>query len=211
MQTKSIIENRVYELTDFLTQEECQSIIDDFKTFHAQNTTTDGEFIFNRFFKNDELKNKYEKLIVEKFENETFVDNENKTFKIIGITNVISITKVDKSRIVSRHRDESFENEKWKIFIYLNETTSGTDFWDNDEKQYSVNAKRGRAILFDMSTQHASQQMNAKHDEIKHAISLRLQTQNVDANENVENDIDEPKTFVDKIFMPRKKTNKKKK
>lgn len=88
----------------------------------------------------------------------------------VDVLNKITLSK-SKSAI-GEHFDKRFDNEKYKLFVYLNDVKNGgTYFKDGNEWIYVENSK-GSIVIFDM---HISHKGDEKQEDIyKYLIGIRL-------------------------------------
>lgn len=88
---------------------------------------------------------------------------------LVGIYPKITITNSKKP--VIRHMDLKFEDERFKILIYLNEVPNGgTIFYDDNP--VLVDNKENRLVLFDITLHHQSHKFDTEIK--KMAIGFRV-------------------------------------
>jgi hypothetical protein len=66
-----------------------------------------------------------------------------------------------------------YDNCPFKLSFYLNDIVdAGTIFYGENDKEVYVQNKMGRAILFDINLEHASQKFTP-HSDIKYVLGAR--------------------------------------
>jgi len=88
-----------------------------------------------------------------------------------GVYPQVTITHSRKP--VSKHTDSKYNDEKYKILIYLNTIENGgTIFFLKENEKRSINNRENRLVVFDMMIPHESEKFQA--GERKMAIGFRL-------------------------------------
>lgn len=144
----------VIYIDDFLSEEvlkTCQGYVG---KFNGQGISTDKDFV-NVFWAQNKEK----------------IQNINSDW--IGLYN--NVTKTNNSKPVDIHLDKKIHNEKYKMFIYLNEVPDGgTVFIDGVDEQLVEN-KLNRLVIFNIGLHHKSQNFLVKNNKfIKKLIGFRL-------------------------------------
>jgi len=126
----------VIYIDDFLSDEVLKTCQDYIDNFYGQGIVGDKSFV-NNFWE----------------ENKEKIQNINSDW--IGLYN--NVTKTNSSEPVNKHLDKKIRNEKYKMFIYLNEVPNGgTIFFDGADEQLVEN-KLNRLVIFNIGLYHKSQ------------------------------------------------------
>jgi hypothetical protein len=126
----------VIYIDDFLSDEVLKTCQDYIDNFYGQGIVGDKSFV-NNFWE----------------ENKEKIQNINSDW--IGLYN--NVTKTNSSKPVNKHLDKKIRNEKYKMFIYLNEVPNGgTIFFDGADEQLVEN-KLNRLVIFNIGLYHKSQ------------------------------------------------------
>jgi hypothetical protein len=126
----------VIYIDNFLSDEVLKTCQDYIDNFYGQGIIGDKNFV-NNFWE----------------ENKEKIQNINSDW--IGLYN--NVTKTNNSEPVNKHLDKKIRNEKYKMFIYLNEVPNGgTIFFDGADEQLVEN-KLNRLVIFNIGLYHKSQ------------------------------------------------------
>lgn len=85
-------------------------------------------------------------------------------------TGTVTLTASRKG--VAWHRDSPRHEGTHKLLIYLNEVPAGGTFFGSPKNPVLVESRIGRAVLFDLRAEHASQTFAPKYRKL--ALGLRL-------------------------------------
>jgi hypothetical protein len=125
------------------------------------------------------------KYIDEKTEGNVFIDDEDKSKNIITILkdclnfpfklkNALSkLTLIKSMKPIPIHQDKVYENEKYKLVIYLNDVKNGGTYFQKNNKEFIyVENKVGSVVIFDMNIPHYGNKK--QENKLKYLIGLRL-------------------------------------
>lgn len=98
--------------------------------------------------------------------------NEN----IIGLQDEVTITNSNKP--IGLHKDAKINDSKWKILIYLNDMENGGTIFIVDDKEYLIENKKNKCLIFDMDLYHKSQNFIATDTKNKLCIGFRAKSAN---------------------------------
>lgn len=140
----------IYIIDDFLSLEDLEYYKDYInKHFSESNVFVSNEDMISTFWK------KYKEKIQSKVD-------------ITGLTNRITMGK---SNIpIPKHTDRCFENEKYKLLIYLNNVPNGGTVFLTQPPQ-KIENKANRLVIFDMSLLHKGECFSG--GQIKYTIGFR--------------------------------------
>lgn len=171
---EAILKDKIFIIDNFIAQNECDEII---KRIDSQNK----KIVYNQFDFTIDSYFYYWDTIGENLRDEYFNVVKNK-YHVNDIQKCVTLTKIDSKHASHKHVDEVFDNEKFKMFIYLNETSGGTNFYNNENK-IEIESKTGRCVIFDISLPHESQKL--KQNEIKYLVGFRLITNEIIEQEKI--------------------------
>ena len=93
-----------------------------------------------------------------------------KELGVFGLSDDITISKNNKP--IPKHRDDKVSGETHKILIYLNDVNNGGGtYFYIDGKEFLVENKVNRLVLFDINIEHKGQEFS--RDCIKKTIGFR--------------------------------------
>jgi len=118
----------------------------------------------NNSIKNDSTITEY---VWNKYRHKFLSVNSN----ITGLTDHVTISNSNKP--VRLHQDRKLLGTKWKILIYLNEIVDGGTIFILDHKDYLVENKPNKMVMFDMDLFHKSQKFQSDKNLKKLSIGFR--------------------------------------
>lgn len=152
----------VYLLKNFLSKKQCEDIITLFTYIKENQCVVEIEHLAKKIWNH----------IGDNIGQMIFNDKRrNKYFKVTGVSNKITVTKVYSP--LSKHRDLKSEGEVYKMYFYLNKISSGggTSFYAHGEKALEIENEPGSGVLFDIDLEHESQRF--PNQERKYVIGVR--------------------------------------
>jgi prolyl 4-hydroxylase len=155
----NIYQNKIFTITDFLSDIECDTFIDNINNkTKIVNFTSASQFKNDKYI-DDKLANSFYDKIKQSFGNE-LIDK----LHIIDVNNLIMTGRYNASQQFNLHTDTGlYFNKKNKIksrytlLIYLNDNYNGgeTGFFDDDFSHIiDIKPKKGMALLFDINMWH---------------------------------------------------------
>lgn len=111
-------------------------------------------------------------------ENETYTNNflrkySEKLSNILTITKILpKVTITNSKKPVIRHTDCRYQDENYKLLIYLNDIPNGGTIFFENRKSILVENKKNRLVIFDMSLPHESQPFTGEVKKL--AIGFRV-------------------------------------
>lgn len=104
---------------------------------------------------------------------ESFWNKYKEKLAPLGITSLENrITVSHLNHAVGIHKDERFGKETHKILIYLNDVENGgTVFFMRDRKEFVLENRKNRLVLFNLSLEHKGQYFKTK--QTKYTIGFR--------------------------------------
>ena len=136
----------VIYIDNFLSDEVLKTCQDYINIFNGQGITTDKDFV-NNFWK----------------ENKEKIQSINPDW--IGLHN--NVTKTNNSKPVDTHLDKKISNEKYKMFIYLNEVPNGGTIFIDGNNEKLVENKLNRLVIFNINLYHKSQNFLVENNKFK--------------------------------------------
>lgn len=145
------MENKVVFIDDFLDETDLGFYQNLIKSYNHPQTIIENEIYPSQFLK------KYK-------------DKLSDTLKITKILSRVTVTNSIKP--VIKHTDCKYEDENYKLLIYLNEIPNGGTIFYNGRKSILVENKKNRLVIFDMSLPHESQSFTGNVKKV--AIGFRV-------------------------------------
>jgi hypothetical protein len=121
---------------DFLSDEVLKTCQDYIESFSGQDIEVDEEFVSYFWEKNSKK-----------------IQDINPEW--VGLYN--KITKTNNSKPLNKHKDKKLFDEKYKMFIYLNDVENGGTIFFVDDKEILIENKINRLVIFNIDILHASQ------------------------------------------------------
>ncbi len=164
----TIIEDKLYEFTNFFTDEKCAELIEYIKqNLKKERYKMDIRGFYQNILCNNGLANRHKDYILN-------VLSSIKPDTQISVSDLIFLTYYPTGQQIHIHRDGQRGKERYKLLIYLNTVPEGgeTIFYDDNEKEIArICPIKGNAVLFDLSILHSGEKILTGE---KYAIGFRL-------------------------------------
>lgn len=155
----TLLENKIFTISNFLSNEECDKFIDDINNKpNVTNFTSVSNFKNDKYVNEDLAKYFYNKIV------DIFPKELSDNLKIVKPNNLIMTGMYTKNQQFGLHTDTGLyynKNDKLKsrftLLIYLNDDYANgeTSFYDDNFKHLlDVIPKKGMALLFDIDMWH---------------------------------------------------------